>query len=161
MIFKRASHRWSLELEILLLGWGFWSLFIFLFLCGAVWMVVGSRGLEVRGDGVGSSLPLDIYSGCPRWHGSHHSAGALSLRRPRTHRQATVQDFQHCPQSASAQKCNLKITKQIALFSLLSLSRHYWLFLLLFFLFMCQFTRRPFLFLSLCFSSGCLFVCFF
>ena len=65
--------------------------------------VKGPRGLEIRGHGVGPSIPLDIYSGRPRRNGCHHSAGAFAVRRPRTHRQTTVGDFQHGQESAPAE----------------------------------------------------------
>ena len=46
----------------------------------------GEGGLEVRCDGAGPPLPLDIHAGRPCRHGRDHPAGALPLRRPRPHR---------------------------------------------------------------------------
>ena len=49
-------------------------------------------GLEVRGDGVGPSLPLDLHRGRGGGHCGHHPPGPGPLRRPGSHRPPDVQD---------------------------------------------------------------------
>lgn len=47
----------------------------------------GEGGLEVRGDGPGPAVPLDLHPGGTGGHRGHYPAGAYSLRRPDAHRQ--------------------------------------------------------------------------
>lgn len=50
-------------------------------------MRTGKRRLEVRRDGVGPAVLVDIHVGRVRGHGGHHPAGAHAVRRPDTDRQ--------------------------------------------------------------------------
>lgn len=45
----------------------------------------GEGGLEVRGDGPGPAVLVDLHPGRGRRLGGHHPAGADSVRRPRPH----------------------------------------------------------------------------
>lgn len=47
----------------------------------------GEGGLEVRGDGAGPALLVDLHVGGAGGHGRDHPAGAHALRRPHPHRQ--------------------------------------------------------------------------
>lgn len=59
--------------------------------------------MEVRGDGAGSIISMDIYSGRVSGDCRHHPAGAHALRRSRAHRQALQPDrhFDSGPVSAA------------------------------------------------------------
>ena len=59
----------------------------------------GSGGLEIRGHGVGSAVPVGVPAGCGGRHGRHHLAGAVSLRRPPRARPKILGD-----RTASAEK---------------------------------------------------------
>ena len=54
--------------------------------------LLDSGGLEVRGDGAGPAVPVDLHGGGAGGHGRHHPAGAHPLRRPGPHRHAVLQD---------------------------------------------------------------------
>lgn len=40
----------------------------------------GQRGLEIRGNGAGQTVPVDLHVGRGGWYGGHHFAGAHSVR---------------------------------------------------------------------------------
>ena len=46
----------------------------------------GQGGLEVRGDGPGPVVPVDLHDGRGGGDGRHHPAGAQPVRRPDTNR---------------------------------------------------------------------------
>ena len=50
----------------------------------------GERGLEVRGDGPGPVVPLDLHDGRRGRHRGHHPPGAQPIRRPKSNRQRTL-----------------------------------------------------------------------
>jgi hypothetical protein len=42
--------------------------------------IAGERGLEVRGDGIGPSVPVDLYPSRSGWYSGYHPASPNSLR---------------------------------------------------------------------------------
>lgn len=52
----------------------------------------GEGGLEVRGDGAGQAVPVDLHAGGGGGLGRHHPAGAHAVRRARAHRRAPLRD---------------------------------------------------------------------
>lgn len=62
----------------------------------------GEGGLEVRGDGAGSLVPLDLHSGGSGGHRGHHPASAHSLRRSGADRQKVQRIRDHDGSEVSA-----------------------------------------------------------
>ena len=50
-------------------------------------------GLEVRGDGAGPVVPLDLHGGRGGGDGGDHPAGPSAVRRPGPDRSSDVQDW--------------------------------------------------------------------
>lgn len=57
-------------------------------------LLAGNGGLEIRGNGFGPTLPLDLHTGLSVRYLRHHSSGALSLRPNSRHRPAIVPNWQ-------------------------------------------------------------------
>lgn len=57
----------------------------------------GEGGLEVRGDGPGPAVSMDLHVGSAGGHRRHHPPGTHPLRRPDTHRRQALRDrFHYC-----------------------------------------------------------------
>lgn len=52
----------------------------------------GAGGLEVRGHGAGSAVPLGLPFGRGGWHCWHHPSGALAVRRQSGPRPEVLRD---------------------------------------------------------------------
>ena len=55
--------------------------------------VLGYRRLEVRGDGIGSALLVDLHRGCSGWHRRDHSPGTHALRRSAASGRSTLRNW--------------------------------------------------------------------
>lgn len=58
----------------------------------AIYVCTGQRGLEVRGDGARSIVPMDFHVGRSRRNRGHYSAGADAVRRPGADRSKVFSD---------------------------------------------------------------------
>lgn len=67
----------------------------------------GEGGLEVRGDGAGPAVPVDLHTSGAGGVGRHHPAGAHAVRRARAYRRAPVRDRVRRRQAAPAAAARL------------------------------------------------------
>lgn len=56
------------------------------------WLSTGEGGLEVRSDGVGQVVPVDLHPGGATGYSWHHPPGTHALRRPPPHRRGLLRD---------------------------------------------------------------------
>lgn len=63
-----------------------------LFTLFIVSLVAGKRGLEIRGHGAGSVVPVDFHHCCYSGNGRHYSTCAHTLRHPCPDRHQDVRD---------------------------------------------------------------------
>ena len=55
-------------------------------------LVAGGRGLEVRGDGAGQAVPVDLHCCLHPRNSTHHPSGTFFIWQYKTHRHPVLQD---------------------------------------------------------------------
>lgn len=68
--------------------------------------------MEVRGDGAGPTVPLDIHPGGASGHGRHYPAGTHALRRPGAHRQSLQSDSNFHASAVSAARVKANVNQR-------------------------------------------------
>ena len=81
----------------------------------AIWCLLSFRidsgGLEIRGDGAGSAVPLAVHDRLRGGDGGHHPVGPESLGHPSAHRHQILQTRSTTiPTSPPRGRLGLKVT---------------------------------------------------